>query len=165
MPERFHAQLIWFTSGYLEYNISNKYIKGFKVKKITISFEVCAEAPGYNNEWPSDIDIVINDVLVTTFRVNGDYGGHRGINNPQWWSDSNSQFGELKKLTITDKGIFLNGSIVSQQTICSLNLMHKSYFKFAVGVNKNGECPGGMNIFGKEFGNYAQDIRVEISYN
>lgn len=163
-PSHVEAQLIWFTTGYLEYNISNKYIQNEDVHSINISFEVCAEAPGYNNEWPSDINITINDKSITTFRVQGDYGGSRGVNNPSWWSDSNTQFGELKKISITEKGTYLNGNLVSIHTISSLNIKGKSYFTFRIGVFENSECTGGINLFGKKFGNYAQDICVEVCY-
>lgn len=158
------AQLIWFTTGYLEYDISNRYLHADSLSAVNLSFEVCAEAPGYNNTWPSDIDVKINGVTVTTFRVAGDYGGTRGINNPTWWSDSNTQFGEMKKLSITESGCFLDGRKVSKETINSLKVKENHHFTFAIGVNPDSEYPGGMNLFGKHFGNYKQDIRMEIKY-
>ena len=158
------AQLLWFSTGYLEYDICNKYLLDHMVVGVNISFEVCAEAPGYNNTWPSDIDVKINGVLITRFRVAGDFGGTRGINNPVWWSDSNTQFGEMKKVMITNKGCFLNGKKVSKETIDSLKLKERHHFTLAIGVDPKSECPGGINLFGKQFGNYAQDIRMEIQY-
>ncbi|QHQ59620.1 ArsR family transcriptional regulator [Anaerocolumna sedimenticola] len=164
-PAHIDAQLIWFTSGYLKYHISNKYLAVKEVKSLNISFEVCAEAPGYNNTWPSDIYLKINDVLLHTFRVSGDYGGIRGINNPDWWSDSNTQYGELKMLSITKSGTFFNGKLISKRNIKSLKVSENYYFTFEIGVDKDSECPGGLNLFGGKFGNYAQDIRVEVQYN
>lgn len=158
------AQLIWFTSGYLTYRITNKFLIGQEVKCLNISFEVCAEAPGYNNDWPSDIYIKINGERVTEFRVKGDYGQVRGINNPQWWSDSNTQYGELKLLSITNKGTYLNGKKVSIHTLSSLRIKENYYFSFQLGVDEQAEFVGGLNLFGKNFGNYSQDIRVEIQY-
>ncbi|WMJ86243.1 ArsR/SmtB family transcription factor [Anaerocolumna sp. MB42-C2] len=164
-PAHIDAQLIWFTSGYLRYRISNKYLTGENVKSLNISFEICSEAPGYNNIWPSDIYLKINGILLHSFRVNGDFGGIRGINNPEWWPDSNTQFGELKKISITKFGTFFNGKSVSGNTLTNLKVNENYYFTFEIGVDKNSECPGGMNLFGRKFGNYAQDIRFEIQYN
>lgn len=163
-PDHLQAQLLWFTTGYLKYRISNRLLKDSHVESLNISFEVCAEAPGYNNTWPSDIFIKINDKYITTFHVKGDYGGRRGINNPLWWSDSNSQFGELVSLSVTDKKTMLNGKSISRENLESLGLREDSSFSFTIGVDKDCEFPGGMNLFGKNFGNYSQDIRIEIRY-
>lgn len=163
-PEHVGAQLIWFSRGYLCYRISNKPLKGENVKSISISFEVCAEAPGYNNDWPSDIYLKLNDHYLTQFRVKGDYGGVKGINNPSWWSDSNTQYGELKVLYIDEDGVQLNGQKVSGLTIKDLELQTGYSFAFELGVSDKAEYVGGMNLFGKNFGNYAQDIRVEVQY-
>lgn len=163
-PAHVHAQLIWFTSGFLEYHITNKSLQDREIKSLNVSFEVCAEAPGYNNVWPSDISVEINHIRLFTFRVDGDYGGHRGINNPLWWSDSNTQYGEMKSFSITSQGTYMNGKKVSDVCLESLNVQDNYYFSLRVGVDEESGCPGGMNLFGRKFGNYAQDIRVEIQY-
>ena len=163
-PDHLQAQLLWFTTGYLKYRISNRFLKEENVESVNISFEVCSEAPGYNNTWPSDIFFKVNDKDITTFRVAGDYGGSRGINNPSWWPDSNTQFGELVVFSITDKRTMLNGKVISRENLNSLRLKESNTFSISMGVDKNSEFPGGMNLFGKNFGNYAQDIRIEIRY-
>ncbi|MDR3174675.1 MAG: helix-turn-helix domain-containing protein, partial [Treponema sp.] len=43
-PARTHAQLIWFTSGYLEYRFSTMNIQNKNIKALIFSFEVCSEA-------------------------------------------------------------------------------------------------------------------------
>ena len=88
----------------------------------------------------------------------------RGINNPSWWPDSNTQFGELVVFSITDKRTMLNGKVISRENLNSLRLKESNTFSISMGVDKNSEFPGGMNLFGKNFGNYAQDIRIEIRY-
>lgn len=163
-PGHTDAQLIWFTSGYLKYRISNKELAAQNVKAISVSFEVCAEAPGYNNDWPSDIYIKLNDHFITQFRVKGDYGGMRGINNPSWWSESNTQYGELKVLYIDDREILLNGQKVSPLSLSDLKLQEGYTFLLELGVSSEAHYKGGMNLFGSNFGNYAQDIRIEVYY-
>ena len=51
-PDRTDAALIWLTSGFLEYQFSNYPLQQDKVTQIEFSFEICSEAPGYNNNWP-----------------------------------------------------------------------------------------------------------------
>lgn len=163
-PLHANAQLIWFLTGLLTYEISNRSLKAPSLEKVEISFEICAEAPGYNNTWPSDIFLKINNRHLTTFRVKGDYGGTRGVNNPAWWRDSNTQFGELTLLTITKEGTYLNNKRVSEENLDTLKMAENFYFSFTVGVDPKSEFPGGMNLFGKHFGNYSQDIRVKAIY-
>lgn len=163
-PDHIQAQLIWFTTGFLRYRISNRDLRDDSVESVNISFEICAEAPGYNNVWPSDIFFDINGHYLTTFRIKGDYGGTRGINNPAWWKDSNTQYGELITLSVTGEGTYLNGGLVSRENLDSLGMREGCSFSFALGVDENGEYPGGMNLFGRSFGNYAQNIRIEIRY-
>lgn len=164
-PDHMQAQLIWFTTGFLKYRISNRELKDAAVTSVGISFEVCAEAPGYNNVWPSDIFFKINDRHLTTFRIKGDYGGTRGVNNPGWWKDSNTQYGELTTLAVTREGTYLNGRLISRENMDTLGMLDGCSFSFTLGVDENSEYPGGMNLFGRSFGNYAQNIRIEIRYN
>ena len=74
-PERTDAALLWFTWGFLEYQFPNNYLQKDKVSLVEFSFEICSEAPGYNNNWPSDITLEINGRHITTFITKGVYGG------------------------------------------------------------------------------------------
>ena len=49
--------MIWFTRGYLEYQFSNYTLQQAPVKQVEFTFEICSEAPGYNEDWPSDITL------------------------------------------------------------------------------------------------------------
>lgn len=162
--QRNQASLIWFTNGFLEYKFSNKSLKDGPVSQIEFSFEVCAEAPGYNNDWPSDIAVELNSRRVAAFLVKGDYGDRRGALNPTWWSDSLTQYGELKRLFVTSQGCFLDEKKVSEETIESLGLMDGYFFRFRLGVDRDAVHAGGLNLFGKKFGDYAQDINMKVTY-
>lgn len=164
-PSRTDADLLWFTWGFLEYQFPNNYLKQDKVSQVEISFEICSEAPGYDNNWPSDITIEINNKYITTFITKGDYGGRKGMYNPSWWSDSVTQFGEYKKLRIDHRGCFLGNIQISSENIESLGLMDGYYFTFVLKVDKNSEHIGGMNLFGSRFGDYAQDIIMSVEYD
>lgn len=163
-PDRTSASLLWFTKGFLEYQFSNHSLLQNTPSQIEISFEACAEAPGYNNDWPSDITLEINHIPITTFMVKGDYGGRKGIYNPSWWSDSNTQYGEYVRLRITNDGCYLNGEKVSGETITSMKLYSGYSFSFILRADENSTHVGGINLFGKHFGDYAQDIIMKVEY-
>ncbi|MDR2631832.1 MAG: helix-turn-helix domain-containing protein [Spirochaetaceae bacterium] len=159
-PNRIHAQLIWFTTGFLEYRFSNHFIKSEKIRELSFSFEACSEAPGYDNEWPSDITVWINHQEVFTFRSAGDYGGKRGIYNPDWWPDTSTQYGELHRLEIFAQGCFGDGRKSSDLTLEELRVSEGEYISFKIGVKEDNEYPGGINLFGEHFGNYRQNISL-----
>jgi predicted transcriptional regulator len=159
-PNRVHAQLVWFSSGFLEYRFPNHSLRPEKVVELHFSFEACSEAPGYNNDWPSDITIWINHTEVCTFRSAGDYGDKRGIYNPVWWPEGATQYGELRHLEINSQGCFGDGRKSSDSTPESLGVSQGEYISFTIGVKEDSEFVGGINLFGEHFGNYRQNIEM-----
>ena len=157
-PNRTHAQIIWFTSGFLEYRFSNQLINHEKLIELSFSFEACSEAPGYNNDWPSDITVWINNRELFTFRSAGDFGDKRGIYNPDWWPDASTQYGELHHLDITREGSFGDGRKVSDLNLDVLKITRGDFISFKIGVKEDAEYVGGLNLFGEQFGNYKQNI-------
>jgi predicted transcriptional regulator len=157
-PNRIHAQLIWFNTGFLEYRFSNHFLKSGQLMELSFSFEACSEAPGYNNDWPSDISVRINEKEAFSFRSPGDYGDKRGIYNPEWWPDTATQYGDLHRLEISPRGCFCNGRKSSDLTPEDLGLAEGEYISFKIGVREDSEYPGGINLFGEHFGNYRQNI-------
>ncbi|HHX62511.1 MAG TPA: helix-turn-helix domain-containing protein [Epulopiscium sp.] len=163
-PEHTGAQLIWFHSGYLEYRFPNNDIQGKLVRSIEISMEICSEAPNYQNDWPSDITLWINDIECGMWTSPGDFGGRRGILNPPFWSDGSTQFGILKTWKVTSKGTFIDGKPVGQVKIQDLKLVEGDYASFRIGVKEDAENVGGMNIFGEKFGDHNQNIVIRLEY-
>ena len=49
-------------------------------------------------------------------------------------------------------------------TTSQLNLDYKSNLHFRIAVEEDSAHVGGLTIFGKNFGNYDQDIEVAINY-
>ncbi|WP_310605351.1 ArsR/SmtB family transcription factor [Anaerosporobacter sp.] len=163
--DRVDAQIIWFSKGYVEYQIPNLLPAAQKIDQITLSAELSSEAPGINNEWPSDINFYLNDVCVGTWTSPGDFGEVKGIFTPDWWFPNWNQYGLLKLLVINKKGTFVDGLQISNITIEDFKLDYRSSIKFRFAVNDDSANIGGLTIFGKEFGNYAQDIKVRINYS
>jgi predicted transcriptional regulator len=157
---RTHAQLIWFASGYLEYRFGTMNIQNRNIKALIFSFEVCSEAAGYNNDWPSDITVWINGEELYNFRSPGDFGGRRGLYTPLWWPDASSQYGELHHLEINESGSFGDGIKCSDLNMAALQIIRKDFISFKIGVKEDSEYVGGINIFGEHFGDYNQNIEM-----
>lgn len=164
-PERVGAGILWFTKGYVEYIIPNLLPLGTKIDKITLSLEIGSEAPGINNDWPSDISFLLNDTKVGTWTSPGDYGDVPGIFTPEWWLPNWNQYGLLKMLVINKKGTFIDGLQISDVDIQQFDLDYRSTIRFKFMIPEDAENIGGMTIYGGGFGNYNQDIKVRISYS
>ena len=164
-PDRINAGILWFTKGYIEYMIPNLLPSATKIDQITVSLEISSEAPGINNDWPSDISIFLNDVKIGTWTSPGDYGDVQGIFTPDWWFPNWNQYGLLKMIVINKKGTFVDGLKSSDVTINQFNLDYKSTVRFKFEIEEDAKNIGGITIFGSEFGNYNQDIKVRIAYS
>lgn len=164
-PDRINAGILWFTKGYIEYMIPNLLPSATKIDQITVSLEISSEAPGINNDWPSDISILLNDVKIGTWTSPGDYGDVQGIFTPDWWFPNWNQYGLLKMIVINKKGTFVDGLKISNVTINEFNLDYKSTVRFKFATEKDAKNVGGITIFGSEFGYYNQDIKVRIAYS
>lgn len=158
-PERMKAGLLWCGSGYFEYKFPNNTIyETKKVKKLEISLELSSETPGTNENWPSDITMWINKVEIGTWVSPGDFGDKRGKYTPSWWKLEGSQYGLLKHWSVTDEGSFIDGVKISDIKLSDLCIPEHHSIRMRVGVKEDAVHMGGMNIFGKGFGNYDQGI-------
>ena len=163
-PDRFNADIMWFTKGYVEYIIPNLIPHNQKITQISVSTEISSEAPGVDSNWPSDISFYLNDTLLGIWTSPGDYGDMRGMFTPEWWPAKWNQYGLLKLLVINRKGTFIDGLKISDVTINTLDLDYKSSLHLKIAVEENAAHVGGITLFGKGFGNYDQDIKVAINY-
>ena len=94
----------------------------------------------------------------------GAFGDVPGIFTPDWWFPNWNQYGLLKLIVINKHGTFVDGLKISDVSINEFDLTSNSKIKFRFAVDKDAEHPGGFTLFGKTFGNYAQDIKVGINY-
>lgn len=164
-PDRYNADIIWFTKGYVEYIIPNFIPANQKIDQITISAELSSEAPGINDIWPSDIHFYLNNICIGNWTSPGDFGETKGIFTPDWWFPNWNQYGLLKLLAINNKGTFIDGLKISDVSIKEFDLDFKSNIKFRIGVPDDAKNIGGLTIFGKNFGNYNQNINIRINYS
>ena len=163
-PDRFTANILWFTKGYVEYTIPNLIPSNQRITQLSISAELSSEAPGIDNNWPSDISFYINDTKIGMWTSPGDFGDVHGMFTPQWWPQNWNQYGLLKLLVINDYGTYIDGLKISDVSTLSLHLAYSSDIRLRLAVENDSEHVGGITLYGKSFGNYDQDIRVAINY-
>lgn len=164
-PEHFDAGILWFTSGYVEYGLPNHLKPGQALKELQISFEISSECPGYNEDYPSDIYFSINGIPLGMWVSPGDYGARRGFLSPVWWPESCNQYGLLKTLIVNSQGTFMDGSNqLSEVTVEELSLDYNSLMTFRIEVPRETANCGGCTLFGENFGDHNQAIRVKAFY-
>lgn len=163
-PEHINAGIIWLSKGFLEYRIPNYLKANQKFKELQFIMELGSEAPSYNNNWPSDIYFYINRIELGYWTSPGDFGGMKGNFNPEWWPPHLNQYGMIKLLRVNDEGTFIDGCRISNVTIEDIGLHQHSDIKFRIAVSETDNV-GGLTIYGKNFGNYNQDITARVIYD
>jgi predicted transcriptional regulator len=163
-PDRMNAGLMWFTRGYVEYQFpNNARLVGRQVVALDFSMELSSEVPGTLADWPSDITVEINGREVGTWTSPGDFGDQRGVYTPDWWKLKGSQYGKLKSWRVTPDGAFIDGMKASPITLRDLDLASHHSIRLRIEVKPDARHPGGVNVFGRGFGNYDQDIVLRLT--
>lgn len=163
-PDRMNAGLMWFTRGFVEYQFpNNARLLGKEVTNLEFSLELSSEVPGTSADWPSDISIAVNGVAIGTWTSPGDFGDKRGVFTPDWWKLKGSQYGKLKSWRVTPEGSFVDGVRISGVALRDLDLSRHHSIRLRIEVKPDARHPGGVNVFGRGFGNYDQDIVLRLT--
>jgi len=160
-PDRFDAQLLWFTSGYVEYDIANLVPENCKIVDIEISAEMSSEYPNTKDDWESDINLYLNGELICPWISPGDYGNRRGKFTPSWWLAG--QYGLLKHYEINRQGVYLDRERQSDKTVEDFHT-ERDIWTIRFEVSEEKRRPGGLTIFGEEYGDYARGIQIKVNY-
>ena len=162
-PDRMKTALLWFTSGFVEYQFPNNFnIIGKTCSSLELSFEVSSEVPGTDPDWPSDISVSINGIELGIWTSPGDFGDKRGVFTPDWWKLRGSQYGMLKNWIVSEEGTYVDGMRISNVRLSDLRLDSHRSIRVRIEVKPEARHPGGLNIFGRGFGNYDQDIVLRL---
>lgn len=165
LPERAKAALLWFETGWVEYQFPNNSLyRKEPLQSLEVSMELSSEIPGTNKQWPSDITVWINNKEVGTWECPGDFGDKRGKYTPEWWKLEGSQYGLLKNWSVTESGSYIDGVKVSDVTLSDLDISKHHSIRVKVGVKEESSHPGGVNIFGRGFGNYDQGVVLRLYF-
>lgn len=166
LDNRLEADLIYSNKGFVEYSFDNSEFRNKNIDEISFSLEICSEVPYYNNDFESLIGFSINGIEVTDFVSPGDFGGRRGRVSPSDSSVNATQYGQLKTIVVNSKGVYLDGVLTNKGiTLSDLRLSENNHILFKVISKKMNGSYGGFNIFGKNYGDYAQDIDMFVSYS
>jgi predicted transcriptional regulator len=164
-PDRVKAGLIWMGKGFVEYKFPNNSKYESRIpQKLEVSAELSSEIPGTNKNWLSDVTMWINNIEIGSWTSPGDFGDRRGIFTPAWWKLEGSQYGLLKYWSVTAEGSFVDGNKISNVTLADLSLQEHSSIKIRIGIKDDAKHIGGMNIFGRGFGNYDQGIIMRLYF-
>ena len=163
-PDRIKAALVWFEKGYVEYKFPNNalYLEKKTIKRLELSMEMSSEVPGTNKKWLSDISVWINEKEVGVWTSPGDFGDRRGKFTPLFWKLEGSQYGILTTWEVTEKGTFIDRRQISGVNLGDLRINDHHSVKVRIGIAENAKHTGGINIFGKGFGDYDQDIILRL---
>ena len=163
-PLRAEAECLWFESGYVSYSFPVPTKDRETRKRISFSVELCSDTLYYNNNWPSDITVEINGKEIVTFTSPGNFGGKRGRLTPAYWPVTSSQFGQLKKFSVDNAGVYIDNVFQHNQiTFDDLHLFDNDCINLKIGVKKDAEHRGGLTLFGKNFGDFEQAIIMKIT--
>ena len=163
-PEHVFAQILWFKQGFVEYDFPNNIPYGSQATELQFSMEICSEAPEYDLDWPSDITLSVNGVETGIWTSQGDFGGVRGRLTPEWWPIEQTQYGVLKRWRITMDGTYVDGEKISEVSLDNINLEANPHICLRLEVKEDARNVGGINLFGKRFGNYNQDLVMRTHY-
>jgi predicted transcriptional regulator len=164
-PDRMKAGLLWFERGWVEYKFPNNSLyQDRPIRKLEISVELSSETPGTDKNWLSDITLWINSVELGLWTSPGDFGDKRGKYTPEWWKLEGSQYGLLKNWSVSDEGSFVDGVRISDLRLSDLAITEHHSIKVRIGVKDEAKHVGGLNVFGKGFGNYDQAIVLRLYF-
>jgi predicted transcriptional regulator len=163
-PEHVFAQILWFKEGFVEYDFPNNVPYGAEATELELSMEICSEAPEYDLDWPSDITLWLNNIEVGTWTSPGDFGGEKGRLTPDWWQMDQTQYGVLKRWRVTHNGSYIDGEKLRAITLGDLKLGANNHVSVRIGIKSDAKNIGGINLFGRKFGNYPQDLVMRIQY-
>lgn len=163
-PDRMKAGLLWFTRGYVEYQFpNNARLSKTEISSFEFSLELSSEVPGTSADWPSDISIWVNGIECGTWTSPGDFGDKRGVYTPDWWKLKGSQYGKLKTWRVGQNGTYVDGIKISEVSLKDINVNTHQSVRVRIGIREDASHPGGINIFGRGFGNYDQDIVLRLN--
>jgi len=162
--EHFQAQIVWFTTGFVEYEIPNYLPEHAALAEIQFQAELGSEAAAFNNDYKSDIHFYINDLLIGKWQSPGDFGGVKGFYNPDWWAPSMNQYGILMEFRINKEGTFIERAKYSDITIDQLNIRPGSRIRLRLAVPEGLPNSRGLTIYGRSFGNYNSGMMIRMHY-
>lgn len=162
-PERMDARMVWFAKGFVEYRIPNYLVRGERPRMLEITVEICSDAPCSTSETPSDITFMVNGRELGTWTCPGEFAQPHGKFTPHWWTKT--QYGLLKTVRVDEGGTYIDGVRTSGMTIGELDIRPGAEMRLRIASLDNARHSGGVSLFGSGFGNYDQDMEINLWYD
>jgi len=123
--------------------------------------------------------VYINGKKIGTHTIGSDFGGKRGKYTPQWWPTDNSQYGKTIFVEVKQDGTYIGDSYNSDwaekkkveinfQKVSDIGFgdldLNQRFITLRIGVDKDAQHRGGMNLFGQRFGNYPKALTLGLEY-
>jgi predicted transcriptional regulator len=177
--EHSKADFLWFSSGSISWDFPLAIPSRLKLISLKFTAELASEAPGANWEWPSDIELSINDVFIGAWTLPGDPDSRHGLaKQKNHLPPSATQYGWLITWTVDTNGTFVHydsrlGRMprmkVSNITLEKLNLRAGNLteiinVKLTVLGGDHANEIHGLNVFGHSWGDYDSDPTLTIEY-
>ena len=75
-----------------------------------------------------------------------------------------NQYGLLKVIRVTQDGTFLDDRKMSGVTLADIYRQADPFWNIRFEVPEDAEHVGGLSLFGRQFGNHAQDIVMRVFF-
>ena len=115
-------------------------------------------------DYPTSADITVNGIKVGSDYLPGERFDRKGRLTPSWWKANFGQYGWLKLYTINEEGTFFNGEKVSDVSLNDLKLYERKTIELKISCLSSKESEGGITLFGKNFGDQSQGIKLRVIY-
>ena len=163
-PERFNAELLWYSDGFVTYTFPNPLEEGQKLTEVQLSLELSGEGPFIARDYPTDIDFYNQNQWLGRYTIPGEFDEHRGRFTPDWWYYG--QYGEAVTISITETGTCINGVETSEYTISDVlrDAETEGFIRFKISCEDHTTTKGGITLFGKRFGDLPQGIVMKVFY-
>ena len=101
----------------------------------------------------------VNGTEIATLTSPGDFGGRRDKYTPSYWPVISTQYGILMEFIVNFSGVYVNNVFKNDAvTISDLQLEGKDYVELTLRIKPDAKHKGGINLFGKSFGDHPQGI-------
>jgi len=119
--------------------------------ELRISLEISPDIVGGGvNPKASEVSFLLDDLLLATIKIQSPKEKRRGYLTPEWHDDILPQYGTLILIRITPKGTYFDGQKTSDVT--TQDAIKTKKFSIVTDT--------GFTLFGNDFGDYGQGIRV-----
>ncbi len=153
-PERTKAALIYFNSGKINWVLPSPVRRAARIKSVSVSLELSAKPYGHGHKRDSAVSFFVNDVLLGTHVIDGEFADRKGLFTPAAFDDV-CQYGKYKTVKITEEGSFVDGIKIGSTRLSDIDV---SSLTFAIATEN------GVSIFGSGFGDYDCGLRCKTEY-